>query len=183
MKKLSLLVIIVLSASVIVPAQETPATAEQVMSSALNIAKRDNKQVFLMFHASWCGWCKKMDASMNDESCRDFFEKNFVSIHLVVSESKDKKHLENPGGEEMKNSYGGQGSGIPFWLIFNANGDLVADSRYKPAGSDPSKPAQNIGCPATDEEVASFIEKLKLAVTLTDAETEAITARVKQNRN
>ncbi|MBK7374589.1 MAG: hypothetical protein IPJ02_03205 [Chitinophagaceae bacterium] len=51
----------------------------------------------LIFHASWCGWCHKMDTSLNDISVKRFFDDNFVITHITVLESKGKERLENPG--------------------------------------------------------------------------------------
>jgi hypothetical protein len=84
-----------------------------------------------MFHASWCGWCHKMDTSLNDASVKKFFDDNFVIRHLVVFESKGKENLENPGALEMLTKYDGKDQGIPFWLIFDKDENFLADSRMK----------------------------------------------------
>jgi len=84
-------------------AQFTP-TADAVLKEARAKAAKENKKIMVIFHASWCGWCHKMDTSLNDPSVKDFFQKNYVITHLVISESKDKKSLENPGAEELNKS-------------------------------------------------------------------------------
>ena len=158
--------------------QEKPSSADEIMQEAMKIAKKEKKDIFLMFHASWCGWCKRMDAAMKDESCKDFFDNNFVTIHMVVKESAANKHLENPGADELLAKYNGDKAGIPFWLIFDRKGKLIADS-FKTPGDLRS----NIGCPAQDEEIAAFISKLKLAAKMSEAEENSILERFKQNRN
>ncbi|MER3499057.1 MAG: hypothetical protein C4308_10710 [Chitinophagaceae bacterium] len=56
-----------------VSAQQTPAPAEEIMKEALLLAAQQNKNVLIIFHASWCGWCKKMDQSIEDQMCKKIF--------------------------------------------------------------------------------------------------------------
>jgi thiol-disulfide isomerase/thioredoxin len=161
--------------------QEKPATADEIMEKAIMVATKENKAVFLVFHASWCGWCKKMVASMNDDSCKEYFNNNFVTIHMVVKESKDNKHLVNPGAYELLANYKGDRAGIPFWLIFDNKGSLIVDSFMRAEGVSAKEPGSNIGCPALDNEVAAFIKKLKLASSMTEDEEVRITERFKKN--
>lgn len=165
-----------------VSAQEKPDPADKILGDAYKLAAKEKKNVFLMFHASWCGWCKKLDASINDPSCSDYFQKNFVIIHLTVLESKDKKNLENPGATELYTKYAGENSGIPFFLIYNSKGTLLSDSKIRPDGEGLDKPGQNLGCPASDEEVTTFIKILKKVSVITPAEEKAITERFIKNR-
>lgn len=167
----------------IITAQTTPESSEALLKKAFVRAAEENKNVFVIFHASWCGWCKKLDASINDPSCSDFFYKNYLFVHLVVLESKDKKNLENPGAPEMFIRYAGEKQGIPFFLIFDKNGVLLADSKIRVAGEGLDKPGQNMGCPAADEEVSAFINVLRKTSGITDKEVSAVSERFKKNRN
>jgi hypothetical protein len=124
-----------------------------------------------------------MEASINDPVCSDFFKKNFVFVHLVVLESKDKKNLENPGATEMFNKYAGGNSGIPFFLIYNKKGILLADSKIRAAGEGLDKPGKNMGCPASDDEVAAFIEVLRKTSKIKETEVPVITERFKKNKS
>lgn len=141
-------------------------SSEEIIMKATELAKKENKHVFIMFHASWCGWCKKMDKNMNDLACKDLFDKNYIIEHLVVKESDPNKHLENPGAADLLKTYKGDTSGIPFWLIFDHKGRFVEDS-LDPKGA-------NLGCPATEEEVAWFLEKLRKTSSLTPSELDII---------
>ncbi|MEO5947412.1 MAG: thioredoxin family protein [Chitinophagaceae bacterium] len=161
-------------------AQEPVHSAKEILSEAYALAAKENKKVFVMFHASWCGWCHKMDKSMNDESCKQYFDDNFVIRHLVVNESPDKKNLENPGAEELKTLYHGEGQGIPFWLIFDKDGKLLADSKIRKNGEGPEA-GENSGCPASENEVDFFISILKKTTSLNKEELESIEKRFRKN--
>jgi hypothetical protein len=124
-----------------------------------------------------------MDNSINDESCKDFFYKNYIIRHLVVDESRDKKDLENPGADELRTKYHGDNEGIPFWLIFDKDGNLIADSQMRPKGASLDTKGENIGCPATEKEVAYFIEVLKKTSQISEAEQTAVKIRFRKNEN
>jgi thiol-disulfide isomerase/thioredoxin len=162
--------------------QDAPESSDKIMAEAYKLAAKEKKNVMIVFHASWCGWCKKFDASVNDPSCKAYFDKSFVIRHLDILEQPDKKNLENPGATELFNKNGGQGSGIPFFLIYDKNGVLLADSKIRAEGEGPDKPGKNMGCPASDDEVAAFIKLLKKTSKISDAEITAVTERFKKNR-
>lgn len=162
-------------------AQENPEKASQIFNKAVELAKKENKKVFIMFHASWCGWCKKMDASMNTSSIKAFFTDNYVIEHLVVKESKKNKNLENPGALAMLKDHGGSESGIPYWLIFDSYGNLMADSKMVKNDLVLNGKGSNIGCPGTEDEVNSFIYKLKETSNLNDDELALIAKRFRLN--
>ena len=157
-----------------------PLQATEVLASAMKDAGEHKKNVLLMFHASWCIWCHRMDTSLNDPSVKVFFDKNYVITHLVVRESAAKKQLENPGAEAMMDKYNGNGMGIPYWLIFDPQGNLLADSKVREPGQGPAA-GVNTGCPAKEMEVKYFIGVLKKTSSLTDAELDIIARRLRKN--
>jgi len=161
-------------------AQKASLSSEEIMKEAFTSAKKQNKKVLVMFHASWCGWCHKMDTSLNDASVKKFFDDNFVIRHLVVFESKGKENLENPGALEMLAKHDGKDEGIPFWLIFDKDENFLADSRM-PALVNGIKKLQNTGCPASKEEVNYFIEVLKKTTDLKEDQLEKIRTRFRRN--
>ena len=160
--------------------QKAPASADEIMKEAYSVAKKENKKVLLIFHASWCGWCHKMDTSLNDPSIKKYFDDNFVIRHMVVFESKGKENLENSGALEMLSTYNGNGDGIPFWLIFDKDETLLFDSRMRSTENGVEK-LQNTGCPASKEEVDYFIEVLKKTTLLSHDELEKIKMRFRKN--
>ncbi|MEO7924998.1 MAG: thioredoxin family protein [Chitinophagaceae bacterium] len=179
MKKL-LIPLLLLGIACKAKAQPAAETADAIMKEAYQLAAKDNKNVFIMFHASWCGWCHRMDNSMNDNACKKYFQDNYVIRHLVVDESKDKLYLENPGAKEMRTRYNGDGQGIPFWLVFDKHGNLLADSKMRKEGDGPGK-GDNTGCPANEKEVNYFIDILKRTSSLTKDQLEIIRKRFREN--
>jgi thiol-disulfide isomerase/thioredoxin len=180
LKLFFLTAILLISASVI--AQETPESADKIMNDAYKIAAKEKKNVMIVFHASWCGWCKKFDASVTDPACKDYFDKNFVIRHLTILESEAKKNLENPGAIEIFKKYAGDKEGIPFFLIYDKKGKLLGDSKIRPEGDGLDKPGKNMGCPASEEEVAAFVKLLKKVSKISDTEATAVTERFKKNK-
>jgi thiol-disulfide isomerase/thioredoxin len=162
-------------------AQKTPPSADAILQQAYGQATKENKKVFIIFHASWCGWCRKLDAALNDKELKDLFEAQYVIKHVTVLESDSKKNLENPGGETLYTQYGGQSQGLPYWLVFDEKGNLLADAQLRPEGAGLQTEGKNVGCPASEEEVAYFISVLKKTSTLTEAQLAKIEKRFRKN--
>jgi len=159
-------------------AQDTPPSAQAILDAACKKAAAENKNVCIIFHASWCGWCHRMDSIMNMHECKPLFDANWVTDHLVVKENKaELKKLENPGGQEFMDKYNGKNQGIPYWLVFNPKGELLADSRMPAKDKTGKDILANCGCPAQADEVAFFAGVLKKTTRLTQPEIELIANR------
>jgi thioredoxin-related protein len=141
-------------------------SASAIMQKAYAQAGKENKKVLVMFHASWCQWCKKMDKNMTSDACGKFFADNYVVAHITVKESPKNKNLENAGGEDLLKKFKGEQAGLPFWVILDAKGNVLADS-FNAKG-------ENLGCPGTPEEVVEFTGKLKKTSKLTDKQLAVI---------
>ncbi|MEJ2881172.1 thioredoxin family protein [Pedobacter sp. GR22-6] len=161
--------------------QTSPLPANEVLNNALKKAKAEKKSVLLVFHASWCGWCRKMDASLNDPAVKPYFDKNYIIADIVVYESKGKENLENPGAADLLKKYNNADQGLPTWLVFDAKGSLIADSQMRPEGVAQTAKGENVGCPAKKEEVAYFVSTLKKSSKLTEKELGAITTVFRKN--
>lgn len=160
--------------------QQTAPSTSAILKEATTVAAKENKKVFLIFHASWCGWCHKMDTAMSTLPCKPLFDKNFVVRHIVVKETDKHKAEENAGGDELMAEYGAGRSGIPYWIIFDKNGKALADSQIRPDGADMHTSGENVGCPASEKEVNYFIKVLKQTAKLSDKELATITARFRK---
>jgi hypothetical protein len=181
-KNILLLALILFSASTISFAQTTMPTTETVLKQAYNQAAKENKKVLLIFHASWCGWCKKMEASLNDPTCKKMFDDNYVITRLDVLEQPAKADLENPGSLDQLKKYKGEKSGLPFWVVLDAKGTLLADSQIRPKGASLNTPGESMGCPAETSEVAYFAQILKATSKLNDEQLAVISKRFALNK-
>jgi thioredoxin-related protein len=153
----------------------SPEKAEKVLTTALQQAGSAQKTVLLIFHASWCGWCSRLDAALESAEVKGIMDEHYVVIHLDVMENGSKKGLENPGGNEMLAKYGGAKSGIPFYVFFDAAGKKLADSNVMPKD-------QNIGYPGSLAEIAAFEKLLALtAARMTGEQRGQIVAYFKKN--
>ena len=154
--------------------------AGKLMANGFRQATKEGKNVFLIFHASWCTWCHKMDDAINDKKCKAFFDSNYVFVHLVVSEKDSLKNT--PGASAYLKRFHGDSAGLPFWVITNNRGSWLADSYIRDSTQTKDSVGINIGCPAEDNEVDAFVEILKKTSNMTDKQLALVAARFKKNK-
>jgi thioredoxin-related protein len=147
---ISLILLMLVTAVTACGQTQKPEPADGILKAAIQKAESSNKTVLLIFHASWCGWCKRLDAALEDRTIKQLMEEHYVIARLDVLESGNHiQTLENPGGKKILTDLGGEKSGLPFYAFIDGKGKKIADSNVLPKD-------QNIGYPASPDEIAAF---------------------------
>ena len=132
-----------------------PDSAQTIVKAALMEAQSSKINVLLIFHATWCGWCKRLEKALNDTIIKSLIDKNYIVTLLDVQERGDKIQThENPGGQNLMSEFRGNHAGLPFIVFLDENGKMIANSNVMPQ-------KQNIGYPVSKEEITAFVNLLK----------------------
>jgi len=146
-----------------------PDSAQTILKAAVIKAQSSKLNVLLIFHATWCGWCKRLERAINDTAVKPLIDENYIVTMLDVKERGDKIQIyENPGGQNIMSEFGGNNAGLPFIVFLNGKGTMIANSNVMPKN-------QNIGYPGSKEEISAFVKLLqKTAPHMTSKECEVI---------
>jgi len=133
-------------------------SAAEVLQFAETEAAKSNRKVMVYFHASWCPWCRKMDAMLADPRLSRAFDRSYVVAKITVRERAEKRTLENRGWEAVMLRYRhAPEQDIPYVVITDKKGAKLADS-YR--GNDAKIP-DNAGFPTTRDEISAFIAMIR----------------------
>jgi len=135
-----------------------PPTAEELLAQAKTKAAAGNKTIYVHFGASWCGWCKRLDAFLEQPDIKPVFEKYFVPLKLVAQENEKNKALENTGSDVLLQKLGGP-DGLPYSAFLDSKGALIVNSKRPSA----TEGGNNIGYPYEAQEIDWFITMMKKA--------------------
>jgi thioredoxin-related protein len=153
-----------------------PDSAQSIIKTAIDEARSSKKNVLIIFHATWCGWCKRLEAVLENPEIKSIIDKNYIVAKLDVRERGEKIQTdENPGGIDILEKFEGANSGIPYYVFLDKKGKMIANSNVMPKN-------QNIGYPGSKEEIAAFIKLLKkTSFQMTDKERNKISKYLKNN--
>jgi thioredoxin-related protein len=84
------------------------------ISEAMELAKKEDKPVFIDISASWCYYCKRMKANVYTNSdVADFYNKSFINISVDGEKGE---------GKELVKKYGV--NQYPTFVFLNSDGSL-----------------------------------------------------------
>ncbi len=137
-------------------------TADHLVREAEVKAASQNKNVLLMFSASWCGPCHLLQSYLADPLIRPIFDRNFVQVVLIHGERpSDTRHQDTAGAGELLNSLHDTDTSIPLMVILSSSGRLIVDSVRPVYG--PRNIQANIGFPEGPTGTEWFLEMLRRA--------------------
>ena len=84
------------------------------LSEALAKAESEEKAVLVKFDATWCGYCRAMDARTFSNAKVESSLANFISIKVDV---------DTEAGKALARQYGVRGT--PYIAVFNSAGKLI----------------------------------------------------------
>lgn len=130
----------------------SPSSKELIVKASQDAAK-SGKNVLVIFHASWCGWCHRFDKFLDTTEEGKMVKNGLEVVHVTVLEDPKHKADENEGGLALMEELGGKNAGLPFMAILDSKtGKMVVNSMMKGKGDKLS----NTGYPAQPEEIAHF---------------------------
>ena len=99
----------------------TPDSAQTLVKNAVAKAQGSEKRVLVIFRATWCKWCTRLEKAFENPEINKIIDDHFIMATLNVFERGDKvQTYENPGAREIIANFGDKDSGLPFLAFLDA---------------------------------------------------------------
>lgn len=140
-------------------------TAAAMLARESAAAEEEGKRVMLVFEASWCVWCKQMDAMLEDPAAAEILGRHLRIVHLRAQERDEAEIARQlPDADDVYLRYSDGGAGMPFTAVLDGDAQAVTTSAAAAVNG------QNFGFPVTDEELEGFERMLEIAAPAMSAE-------------
>ncbi|MEA2553996.1 MAG: hypothetical protein QOJ65_2172 [Fimbriimonadaceae bacterium] len=140
------------------PLNTQPSSTESLIQRAQEKARAEKKNVLVLFVASWCKWCDRLQAFTMDAQVKPILEENFVVVRLTALEKGALRAKENPGSSDLIDNLGARDAGLPFLAVLDPDGKPVITSLRPVEGK--NKPV-NAGWPTSAEELSHFVRLIR----------------------
>jgi thioredoxin-related protein len=156
-------------------------TADRLLKEAEATAHSQQKNVLLMFSASWCGPCHMLQSFLVDPAIRPIFDRYFVRLVVIHGERpNDTRHQDTPGADQLLDSLHDTDTSLPLIVMLSSSGKLIVDSVRPVYG--PRNIHANIGYPESPTGIDWFLEMLRQAApSLTSNESLTIQNWLRQH--
>jgi hypothetical protein len=142
-----------LTLAITAPAQAAPAGAEAALSEANAHAVAGNKRLLLIFHASWCVYCRLFDMMLKDKDAGPIVARHFDVLHMRAQERKPEMQAQQlAGADDVYHRYAPEGTGLPYMVVLGEGAKKVADSMIS---------GENFGFPVEPQELDAFDAMIK----------------------
>jgi thiol-disulfide isomerase/thioredoxin len=125
--------------------------AQKMLADGLKQAKAEDKRLFFIFSASWCGPCRMLAEFLSQHQAE--LHSHYEFIKLDVSRDEHAEELR----AKYKESKSG---GVPWFTILDADGKMLATSNA-PADADEPAGNTNIGFPSEKTGIDHFVKMLQ----------------------
>ena len=141
-----------------VAARAAGLSATALVAQEAAAAAAEDRRLLVMFFASWCPWCRRLNATFTDPAVAPLLDAHVRILHLRVEERAPA--MAALGLSEADALYrgwaGGDPPGLPFLAALDGAAEVVTTSIQPAAGG-------NFGFPVSDGELAGFDAMLAAA--------------------
>jgi thioredoxin-related protein len=108
------------------------ADAKVQLARAVELAKKDDKRILLMFGGDWCGWCHKLhDLFASNPEIRKTLSYEYVLVTIDTVSPNAPELLETCKAALSKDELQ-KGVGYPFLAVLDAEGKVITAQRTDP---------------------------------------------------